>query len=294
MSHHHLNADLRRKIRQIEIYTRRLLTSSLVGDSRSAVRGSGFEFDQIREYRAGDDVRFIDWNASARINELLVKEFIEERSRTIILCVDVSLSSFFGSGTADKKQTMAEIASVLALVAGRGKDRIGLMLFSDTVELYVPPMRGLHHTHRLIEHLFCHEPAGRQTAINCALERLVRERQRDAIVFLISDFIDDEQAFTRYLPTAARLYDLIALRCLDKNERELPPVGILTIEDRETGEPITVNTSGGAKKLNAFFDERIGQQNKLFKKHGIEVVDATPNASFIPDLVRFFRRRMRY
>jgi len=156
MSHHHLNADLRRKIRQIEIYTRRLLTSSLVGDSRSAVRGSGFEFDQIREYRAGDDVRFIDWNASARINELLVKEFIEERSRTIILCVDVSLSSFFGSGTADKKQTMAEIASVLALVAGRGKDRIGLMLFSDTVELYVPPMRGLHHTHRLIEHLFCH------------------------------------------------------------------------------------------------------------------------------------------
>jgi len=295
MKNARITPEVRRKIKQIQIYTRRLLTGSLVGDSRSAIRGSGFEFDQIREYRQGDDIRFIDWNASTRTNSLLVKEYIEERSRTILLCVDISSSVLFGSSSNCKRDLMAEVASVLALVATCGKDRTGLLLFSDEVELYIPPGRGHQHANRIIEFLFCHRSNRKATSLRSVLQRLIKERQRDAIVFLISDFIDDDESFARYLPIAARIYDLVALRCLDRNEKSLPSVGLLTIEDRETGELTTIDTRGGRNNiLNDFFATRLAEQDSLFKRYGVELLDISVQSSFVADLVRFFRRRMQY
>jgi len=290
-----ITPDVRRKMKQIQIYTRRLLTNSLVGDSRSAIRGSGFEFDQIREYRQGDDIRFIDWNASSRMNSLLVKEYIEERSRTILLCVDISSSVLFGSTDATKRDVMAEVASVLALVANCGKDRTGLLLFSDEVELYIPPGRGHQHVNRIIEFLFCHRSKHKTTSLQSILKRLIQERQRNAIVFLISDFIDEDDTFKRYLPIASRMYDLIALRCLDRNEKALPAVGLLTIEDRETGELTTIDTRAGHnERLHSFFATRLAEQDKLFKRYGIELLDISIHSSFVADLIKFFRRRMQY
>ena len=290
-----ITPEARRKIKQIQIHTRRLLTSSLVGDSRSAIRGSGFEFDQIREYRQGDDIRFIDWNASTRTNSLLVKEYIEERSRTILLCVDISSSVLFGSQENTKRDLMAEVASILALVANFGKDRTGLMLFSNEVELYIPPGRGNQHINRIIEFLFCHQAKQSTTSLQSALKRLIRERHKDAVVFLVSDFIDEEESLTRYLPVAARMYDLIALRCLDRNEKSLPSVGLLTVEDRETGELTTIDTrTNGNEALQAFFAARLSTQDRLFKRYGVELLDISADSSFVADLIKFFRRRMYY
>src|SRR5579872_4207588 len=179
------------KIKQLEIFTRRLLNGALVGDSRSAIKGAGFEFDQIREYSFGDDIRFIDWKASARNDKLLVKQYIEERSRTIFLVVDVSRSSIFGSGLHNKQSRITELASVLALVAQHGKDRVGLLLFSDKVEAYIPPASSLHHIHHIMEQMLLFTSQRSETNISCALERLLSLKKSDAIVFLISDFIDE-------------------------------------------------------------------------------------------------------
>ena len=289
-----ISDDILRKIKQIEIYTKRLLNSSLVGDSRSAIKGTGFEFDQIREYQLGDDVRFIDWNSSARMNKLLVKQYIEERSRTILLAVDVSSSSFFGSAPTLKHDIMAQVASVLALVADCGKDRVGLLLFSDEVEHYIPPGRGKFHTRTLMEYLFGYKPKHSLTRIATAFEYLAQLKRKDAMAFIISDFIDDTLE-NPYLSLIARSYDLVAIRCLDMNEMQLPAIGFLTVEDRETGEEIVLDMRKHNKKImHQFFENRLLEQNRLFKKYGIGLLDVSTARPFIGDIIRFFRRRMRY
>lgn len=290
----HISDDIVRKIKQIEIYTKRLLRSSLVGDSRSAIKGTGFEFDQIREYQLGDDVRFIDWNSSARMNKLLVKQYIEERSRTVLLAVDISSSSFFGSAAALKHDIMAQVASVLALVSDCGKDRVGLLLFSDEVEHYIPPGRGKFHVRMLMEHLFGYKPKRAQTRIAAAFEHLAQLKRKDAMAFIISDFIDDKLE-NPYLPLLARSYDLVAIRCLDTNEMHLPAIGFLTVEDCETDERMVLDMRKHNKKImHKFFENRLLEQNRLFKKYGIGLLDVSPARPFIGDIIRFFRRRMRY
>src|SRR5258707_662959 len=186
-----ISPEIVSKIKQLEIFTRRLLNGSLVGDSRSAIKGTGFEFDQIREYNFGDDIRFIDWKASARNNKLLVKQYIEERSRTIFLAVDISHSSIFGSGLHNKHSRIVELASVLALVAQHGKDHVGLLMFSDTIASYIPPGNSLHHVHRIMETMLSFKPKQSKTDISKALQHLLSIKKSDAIVFLISDFIDE-------------------------------------------------------------------------------------------------------
>ncbi len=288
-----ISKDISRKIRQIEIYTKRLVRSALVGDSRSAIKGTGFEFDQIREYQMGDDVRFIDWNASVRSDKLLLKQYIEERSRVILLAVDVSKSSFFSSAHNQKHDVQAQIASALSLVADYGKDLVGLILFSDNIELYIPPRKGRAHVHAIMQALFGFKPTSEKTAIRSVLQRLAQLKKKNALVFLLSDFIDDD--FDAYLPMVAKIYDLVAIRYLDKYEQCLPKVGFLTVEDIETGQSIVLDTRKGSEgQVATFLQKRIQEQDRLFKKYSIDLVTISNSRSYISDMIRFFRRRMRY
>jgi uncharacterized protein (DUF58 family) len=285
-----LSQDIKRKIRHIEIYTKRLLSGSLVGDSRSALKGTGFEFNQIREYQIGDDVRFIDWHATARSNQLLIKEYIEERSRVVLLAVDISGSSFFASSDQLKRDLMAQVASVLALVADYGHDCVGLILFSDEVELFIPPRRGSFHARTIMQELFGHKPRKNGTDLASVLKRLAQLKRNDAIVFLISDFIGSYS--TVFLPIIAKKFDTIAIRCLDKNESSFPSVGFVTIRDSETGQEIMIDSR--KKSIAAFLKARIADQDRMFKRCGIDLLEVSNQKPFVGDLIRFFRRRMRY
>lgn len=289
-----IKTEIAAKIKQLEIFTRRLLNGALVGDSRSAVKGSGFEFDQIRDYAFGDDIRFIDWKASARTNKVLVKQYIEERSRTVFLAVDVSQSSMFGSGTINKYNRIVELASVLALVAQHGKDHVGLLLFSDSVEEYIPAGSSLQHVHRIIDSMLSFTPKQSKTNISQALQHLLAVKKSDAIVFLISDFIDEN--VDTYLAQAAKKYDLIAVRCLDNNEKTMPAVGFITVEDLETGELVELDLRGAHNNdVKRFLAARIDQQTKLFKRRGVDLVDVAPERDdYLAEMVKFFRRRMSY
>jgi uncharacterized protein (DUF58 family) len=288
-----LSDDVIRKIKEIEIVTRRLLSGSLVGDTRSAQKGVGFEFDQLREYQQGDDVRCIDWRASARMNKLLIKQYIEERRRTILVAVDVSHSGFFSSSDLTAQDAFAQIASVLSLVAEYGKDQIGLLLFSDIVEYYIPPSGGKFHTRKIMETVFTFEPKNKKTNIAIALEHMAKLKRKDAILFVLSDFID--VGFDRQLALASAMYDVIAIRYLDKNTKTLPTVGLLTVEDIETGEINTINMSKqNSSYTNLFLHARLTEQNNLFKKYGVSVIDIDHDRHFIEDIIRFFRRRMSY
>lgn len=289
-----LSPDIVKRIREIEIHTRRLLSGQLVGDYSSARKGSGFEFDQIREYQVGDDVRFIDWKGTARTGNLLFKQYIEERNRTVVIAVDISSSNFFSSANSLKADVMAEIAAVLALVSDYGKDHASLVLFSDEVELVVPPNRGQKHVHYIMEKLFALRSEKKQTNISCVLKHLANMRIKNGIVFLISDFIDAED-FAKPLKIVAKKTDLIAIRCLDKNESGLPDVGFLTIDDIETGKKIVLDTrKKKGKNISDFLKNRISEQSTFFKKAGVDCFDITPGKPFIGDIVRFFRRRMMY
>ncbi len=287
-----LSEEVRKKIRQIELHTRRLLRGALVGDSRSALKGTGFEFDQIREYQVGDDVRFIDWKASTRANTLLVKQYIEERSRTIMLAVDISASGIFGSVANLKQDTMAQVASVLALVADSGKDRVGLMLFSDTIEAYIPPARGRGHVQKLMATVFSYTPRHVTTNLTNVFKKFAELKYNDMVGFIISDFID-ETIDTAYVGPVCKKYDMVGIRCLDTHEHTLPSIGFIPIRDPETGEDIIIDLRN-AHHITQFLSSRITEQNKTYKRYGMELLDVKNNDEFVGDLIKFFRRRMRY
>lgn len=286
-----LSPEIVTKIRQIEIHTKRLLSGLLVGDFSSARKGSGFEFDQIRDYHMGDDVRFIDWKSTARSGKLLVKQYIEERDRTVIIVVDVSSSSLFSSAGVMKFDVMSQVAAVLALVADYGKDHASLVLFSDDVELVIPPQTGRKHIHGIMKHLFSHQLEHKTTNLSAVLKYLAGIGSKDAIVFFISDFIDS--GYERFLQIAAKKYDFVAIRCLDTNEHAFPDVGFLTIDDIETGKQFVLDTRDRAG-ISAFLHQRVVEQAAVFKRYGIDYLEITPNKPFIGDVIRFFRRRMMY
>lgn len=288
-----ISNEMLKHIRQLEIQTKRLLRSSLAGQSSSAVKGSGFEFDQIREYQQGDDVRFIDWKSSARAGRFMVRQYIEERRRTIMLLVDVSGSAYFGSQFDNKHHMMSEIAAIIALAADICKDRVGLLLFTDEVELFIPPGSGQHHVRSLIERLFTYRPVHKATSISRALAYLAQLRLKDAVVFLISDFIGSSP-FEKAFAVVAKKYELIAIRTLDKNERHLPNVGLLTLVDVETGQELMVDVRSRTAPFNNFCRERIHDRNKLFSRYGVDLFETTPGQFFIANLIRFFRQRMLY
>jgi len=285
-----LPSDLLAKIRYLEIHTRRLLSGMQVGDYSTALKGSGLEFDQIRDYQEGDDIRFIDWNSSARMNKLLVRQYLEERNRIVLLVVDISDSTHFGSSDSLKSEVIAHIAGVLALVADYGKDCVGLLLCSDVVEAYIPPKRGRKHVHHIIRTLFEHRPISKRTSLNVALDHLMQHVSQKAMVIVVSDFIDS--GYEKLLMTASRRYDLTAIRCLDSLEKQFPSVGFITACDAEGKELLPFLDT--RHRLSDYLRERVAEQNLMFVRAGIDLFDCTPQISFMGDLVKFFRRRLMY
>jgi len=282
-----LSKEVLQKIKNIEIHTRRLLSGTQLGDYSSARKGSGLEFDQLREYQPGDDIRFIDWNSSARLDTVMVREYIEERNRTIMLVVDGSGSQFYGSSQQLKQDLVAQVASVLAIIADQTKDFVGLILFEDEVKTVIPAKRGRKHVHAVMEKLFTHQ-GSKKTSIKKALERLITMNKKDMVIFLLSDFIDS--GYEKLLKMVCKKYDTIAVRCLDKCEQKFPSVGYVQMVDSETGKQALIHASS----LSSILQKRLKETDDLLKRCGAELLTLETTQPFVGQLVRFFRQRMLY
>ena len=289
--------DILKKIRRLELKTRGIVEAAFAGQYRSVFKGRGMNFEEVREYQPGDEVRSIDWNVTARLGEIrgdaYVKKFTEERELTVMLVVDVSASGVFGSVDLSKRELAAEVACLLAFSAIRNNDKVGLVLFSSDVELFIAPKKGRRHTLRLIREILFFEPRGRGTDPAAALEHLNRVLHRRAVVFLLSDFQAPD--FSRELAVTGRRHDLIAIPTLDRREEELPNVGRLTLEDAETGEQIEVNTSD--RRVRELFrqeaKERAEQWQREFRKRSIDSITLHTDEDYVPALRSFFRTRER-
>jgi len=293
--------EILKKVRQIEIRTRRLVDSSMGGEYHSVFKGRGMDFDEVREYVPGDEVRTIDWNVTARNGRPFVKKFTEERELTILLLVDVSASGNFGSTAQSKREMAAELASVLAFSAIHNSDKVGLILFSDQIEQYIAPKKGRRHVLRVVREILFFEPKQRGTDIEQALDFANRVTHRRAVTFLISDFQSSgEQAKAlASLQRAIRLtrtrHDLVAMHIQDRREEELPDVGILAIEDAETGEMLELATSD--PKVRARFAEisrqQIGALRRMLNAEGVDALELETGESYVPPLMQFFKTRER-
>ena len=285
--------EVLRKVRQIEIRTSRMVTSVFGGEYHSVFKGQGMEFQEVREYAAGDDVRSIDWNVSARTGDLFVKKFTEERELTVLLLVDVSASQRFGGTARFKSDLAAEIAAVLAFAAIRNNDRVGLVLFTDAVELYVPPRKGTSHVLRVIREVLSFPPRSRGTRLAAALEFLDRVAHRRAVAFLISDFVDE--GFERALRVSARQHDLVSVVTGDRREREWPAAGLVDWTAAETGERRLVDTSSPAvrRALGEAWALRRSRLLETLKGCRSDAVEVFAGEPYERQLIRFFQMRER-
>ena len=286
-----ITQEILKKVRQIEIRTSRMVDSILGGEYNSAFKGRGMEFEEVREYQPGDEIRTIDWNVTARAGSPFVKTYREERELTVICLVDVSPSEQFGSGQQQKGELAAEFSALLAFSAIRNNDKVGLILFTDQVELYVPPKKGKKHVLRVIRELLAHEPASRGTDIAEALRFLARVQRRRATVFLVSDFIADD--FEKDLSAVRAKHDLVAVRTSDPREIDLPNVGLVTLEDAETGEVITVD-SRSSKVRRIFAQDTLAERTKqetLMRSLEVDEFSITTGKSYVAELSKFFRKR---
>jgi uncharacterized protein (DUF58 family) len=285
-----MNSQIRSKIKKITIFTKRLTSSSLSGDYLSAFKGRGLEFDQLREYFIGDDVRFIDWKSSAKMNKMMVKEFIEERDRTIIIAIDVSASSAFSSQEELRKDTIAQVAATLTFVATHNKDKVGALFFSDQIEKWIPPKRGRAHVGAIMETLFTLKPKHKKTNIAQALRFLATIKKRNAIAFMLSDWIDQVNHYSNLLKVASIKFDFVGIRFLDLCEQKLPAYGFINVENPETGIITTIDTR---KHSNTHLLAYKLEQEKLFKKYKIDLFDITVGKPFINKMIEFFHQRIR-
>jgi uncharacterized protein (DUF58 family) len=285
--------ELLRQVRRLEIRARRLVAERLMGQYHSVFRGRGLEFSEVREYQPGDDVRTIDWNVTARMGAPYVKRFVEERELTVMLAVDVSASQRFGTAAQRKEEVAAELGALLAFAAAANNDRVGLLAFSDGIEAFVPPRKGSRHILRLVRDLLSLRPARRGTDIGAAVGYLQRALRRHAIVFLISDFLDD--GFEAALRSAARRHDLIALVLSDRRELELPAVGLIEAEDAETGERVWLD-AGDAAVRERFALQAAGAheaRRRTLASLGIDVVEISTDGSYVEPLLSYFQARAR-
>jgi uncharacterized protein (DUF58 family) len=285
--------EILRKIRRLELRTRRLVESSFAGQYQSVFKGRGMNFEEVRPYSPGDEIRAIDWNVTARTGEPFIKKFTEEREMTVMIILDVSASGNFGSVRESKRELAAEVAAILAFSAIHNNDKVGLLLFSDRVELFIPPKKGRHHILRLIREMLYFKPKGRGTDLAGALEYMNKLITRRAVAFVISDFFTGD--FTRPLTVSARRHDMVALPIVDPAEEGLPDVGVILLEDPETGEQIEVNTSRSAitrnyAELSAL---RTKELNSMFGSRGIDMVSLRTDKDYLPVLRNFFDRRGR-
>jgi len=289
--------ELFEKVRRIEISTSRLVTDVFAGQYHSAFKGQGIEFDEVREYQIGDDVRAIDWNVTARTGRPFIKKYVEERELTVMVLVDVSPSNRFGTVHALKSQMAAEISALIALSAIRNNDKVGLILFSDQIELFIPPRKGRQHVLRIIREVLNFESTGKRTDFISALEYLNRVVTRKSIAFYISDFLFDEQTqlerLRKTISITNKRHDLVVIALQDPAETALSPSAILALQDAENGEVRFVDSLDGAfrKSYEGFNEKRIKQRNQLLRSCGVDCIELITDKSYVDELVKFFKKR---
>ena len=285
--------ELIKKLRKIEIRTSRLANDQLAGGYHSVFKGRGMAFSEVRQYQPGDDVRFIDWNVSARMSETYVKVFTEEREMTVMLLVDLSGSERFGSQGRPKVETVAEVAALLAFSAIKNNDRVGLILFTDRIEKYLPPKKGKGHVMRVVTEILNAQPEGEGTDLTVALDLLGHVARRKSVAFLVSDFIAG--GFERQMRIAAARHDLIPIQVVDPREEELPDVGLALVEDLESGEVLEIDTSD--ERVRAAYRRRVAKQRQkreeLFRRLSVDHITVHTHQDYVRPLTDLFRRRGR-
>jgi uncharacterized protein (DUF58 family) len=288
-------ADIIKKVRRLEIRARHLVTDSVTGAYHSSFKGRGMDFEEVREYAVGDDVRTIDWNVSAKMDRPFVKVFREERELTLMLLIDLSASGIFGSVEQSKRERAAEIASVLAFSATLNNDKVGVLLYTDAVEHYIPPKKGRRHILRVIRDILFFKPTGRRTGHKAALDYLNRVQRRKTVVFLISDFLDEAPDSTLFstLALTNQRHDLVCIALSDPRESELPEVGLITLEDAETGEMVEIDTGNQAtrQRYAALARERRHSFDSRMRQKGLDWIQASTDQPYLPALRNLFARR---
>ncbi len=285
--------EMLKKIRRIDIRTSQMVNDALGGQYESVFKGQGMEFEEVREYQPGDEVRSIDWNVTARMGRPFLKKYVEERELTIMLLLDASASSTFGSIKQRKDELSAELCAVLAFSAIKNNDKVGLIIFTDRIEKHVPPKKGRRHVLRVISEALSFEPEGRRTDIAVALEYLNRVTIRRTVTFLISDFMATD--YESSLRIANRRHDIIALTITDPRELELPDVGILDLEDAETGEKIRIDTK--VRRVREAYQrlalDRMQAKSRILRSANVDTIDVSTDKPYIEPLLKFFRMRER-
>jgi uncharacterized protein (DUF58 family) len=288
--------EILKKVRQVELRTRRLVTDALAGEYHSVFKGRGMDFDEVREYTPGDEVRLIDWNVTARTGTPFIKKLREERELTILLVVDVSASGRFGSTTQSKRELAAELASVLAFSAIRNRDKVGLLLFTDEAEQYIPPSKGRKHVLRVVREILFHTPQRRGTDIAAALDFVNDVLRRRAVVFVISDFIEPAgggEHLRRQLQTTNQRHDLVLVHLRDRHEEQLPALGLITLQDAETGDVMEIDT--GSRRVRDDFAllarNRMEQFRRAARQAGVDTLELRTGEPYSHALYAFFQNR---
>lgn len=286
-----LSPELFAKIKGIQIRTQRLVTDIMAGDYESAFKGRGMEFEEVREYQPGDDVRLIDWNVTARTGVPHIKVHKEERELTVMLMVDVSSSGAFGSGDKLKNEVAAEVAAILAYTAIKSNDRVGLIIFSDRIEHFIPPKKGRGHVWRVIRDILSFRPQRRGTDLDGALRYLNKVVRRRSVTFLISDFLDEQ--LTEQLAVTGRRHELTAISVADPREEELPPIGLIELEDAETGELILIDTydPNVRRGFKALGLQARNERTDHFRQSGVGQINIRTDRSYVDPILRFFRSK---
>jgi len=284
-------AEILKKVKLIEIRTRRLVNNLFGGEYHSAFKGMGMEFAEVREYMPGDDIRNIDWNVTARTGKPYIKKYEEERELTVMLVVDVSASGYFGTGSALKSDIMVEIAAILSFSAIKNNDKVGLLLFSDQVEKFIPPKKGKAHVMRVVRELIYYKAEDRKTDITGSLEYLLKMLKRRSVIFLISDFLDD--GFESLLKFVNHKHDLICIQLNDKAELDLLNIGLVKLHDAETQSFHWVDTTSPrfAEMMRTAVEERLSKYRRFCKKNEIDLISINTAESYIDPLVNYFNRR---
>jgi uncharacterized protein (DUF58 family) len=289
-----LTREMLRKIRTIEIVTERLVRDRMAGQYHSVFKGSGISFSEVRQYTPGDDIRLIDWNVSARMNEAYIKLFSEEREMTVLLVVDMSASGRFGSAGQEKRELAAEIAAVVAFSAIRNNDRVGLVIFTDRVEKFVPPKKGKKHVLRVVSEILSFVPQHPGTRIAAGLEFLGRIARRRAVAFLVSDFLAPQESYERALRITSRRHDVIPVTVTDPLEEALPSVGLVELEDPETGELVVFDTSGReARSWEKEAKKALDARQALFRRLSMDGIAVRTDRPYLKALSAFFEARAR-
>lgn len=282
-----------KRVRRIELITRGLVKESLGGQYHSRFKGQGIEFDDFREYQAGDDVRFIDWNVTARMNDPFVRKYVEERELTVLLLVDVSGSGDYGSHDDSKRELAAELAAVFGFSACANQDKVGLVLFSDGVEAFVPPRKGLSHTLRIVRDILNATPRSRRSNLKPALDVALQRIAHRSLIILVSDFLVPDLGWEHSLRGVAAKHDVTAVQIADPRELDLPKAGRVCLQDPETGEQVVLNTSSPAVRL--LYEQRITEHfdgvAQALRRCGVESVKASTGDNYVPALKAYFRAR---